>query len=154
MTLNLNPATPSSSRMSAKSTPATARSRATPKSTASRRQPTTLKRELSDDGEEGSDEVDYKARDLTPTPLPRPDKKQKTAAAPTTVDLTSESEDNVQTPANESFAAATQTSDPKTTQSQSFYGTDSFASALSMEDTLLDPTDMHGYEDMYYDPEI
>lgn len=139
----MNPSTPSS-RASAKSTPTTGRSRATPKSTSRKKIVSTpLKREFSDSEEEDSEEVDYKARDLTPTPTARPaPKRQKSGSA--TFDMTSESSESVFTPASQSFPAGSDV-DTKATLSQSFYETDSFESGNSMNSTLLAPEDVHKY---------
>ena len=176
--INLAPSTPSS-RASAASK-ATPGSRATPKSTSRKKSLSTpLKREFSDEDDEESEEVDYKARDLTPTPTVRPLKKQKpTPAQPSAavtavaaVDLTSEDDDAVPTPApaNESFPiTGSETSDSKeTTQPHSFYGTESFQSGYSLESTLLGPEEVDQFNqelsqmnpdmyahNMYGDPEI
>ena len=79
-----------------------------------------MKPEPSED--EASEEVDYKARDLTPTPAPRPTKRAK-AANGHTVDLTSESEDSASTPVTNSLPSSLPTEDvkPAFSQSQSYY---------------------------------
>ncbi|KAL2109197.1 hypothetical protein VUR80DRAFT_2816 [Thermomyces stellatus] len=140
--LNLTASTPSSKRSPAKSTPGTARSTATVKSTGGRKRKTPVKLEPSEG--ETSEEVDYKARDLTPTPAPRPAKRTKNTA----VDLTSESDESASTPAdiNNSITSSLVTEESKSaaTQSQSFYE-DSFVSGVGMNDVLLNSDAMESF---------
>lgn len=143
-TLSFTSGTPSK-RSPTKSTPGTARSTpTTARSTGGRKRKTPIKLEGSDG--DASEDVDYKARDLTPTPAPRPAKRTKNTA----LDLTSESEDSAQTPADNSLPSSFVTEDVKPTFSQSFYE-DSFVSGFSMEEPAFDPAAMQSF---YADGEI
>lgn len=142
--LSFTSGTPSK-RSPTKSTPGTARSTpGTAKSTGGRKRKTPIKLEGSDG--DASEDVDFKARDLTPTPGPRPAKRARNTA----LDLTSESEDSAQTPADNSLPSSLATEDVKPTLSQSFYG-DSFVSGFSMDEPVFDPAAMQSF---YADGEI
>lgn len=139
--MNFTAGTPSR-RSPTKSTPGTARSTVTVKSTGGKKRKTPVKLEPSES--EASEEVDYKARDLTPTPAPRPAKRAKNTA----VDLTSESDESASTPAdiNSSVTSSLVTEESKIipAQSQSFYE-DSFVSGVGMNDVLLNADAMESF---------
>lgn len=142
--LSFTSGTPSK-RSPTKSTPGTARSTpTTARSTGGRKRKTPIKLEGSDG--DASEDVDYKTRDLTPTPAPRPAKRARNTA----LDLTSESEDSAHTPADNSLSSSLVTEDVKPTLSQSFYE-DSFVSGFSMEEPVFDPATMGSF---YADGEI
>lgn len=140
--LSFTAGTPSSKRSPTKSTPGTGHSTATAKSTGGRKRKAAIKLEASED--DASEEVDYKARDSTPTPAPRSAKRAKATA----VDLTSESDDSAPTPAGSSMTSSLVVDDSKSaaTQSlsQSFYE-DSYVPSFGMSDALMNSDAMDGF---------